>query len=52
MIPQRIVEECRRKATQEQEPRRRSWTAAIVIVMLWIVAPAWSAMWVGQAFFG
>ncbi|XWK91147.1 MAG: YkvA family protein [Phormidium sp.] len=49
MIPKTVIEECRQKAelTINQE-KPTSWTAAVVIVIIWLLVGVSIAIWIGK----
>ena len=50
MIPDAVLEECRQRA-RHLERKRRNWTAAVIIVTIWlgltVAAIYWLASWLG-----
>jgi uncharacterized membrane protein YkvA (DUF1232 family) len=52
MIPESIIVECRRKALLEAPRMPRSWTAAAVIVLLWIGTIVAMVIWVRRSMNG
>ena len=51
MIPASVLAECRTKAQEAlNDPRPTSWTAATVIVVVWLALTGLSILWAYRAF--
>jgi uncharacterized membrane protein YkvA (DUF1232 family) len=41
LIPKDVLEECREKVRESENVKKKNWTAAIVIILLWIAVLYW-----------
>jgi uncharacterized membrane protein YkvA (DUF1232 family) len=47
MIPSAVLAECREKAKELTQSKKKNWISAGIIVAIWIIAAIWIIRWLG-----
>ena len=45
LIPSAVLTDCREKAKELAQPKRKNWVAAGIIIAIWIIAAIWIIRW-------